>query len=793
MLRFDLDKLGWFEFESLCQTLLKFKLGLALEAWGDTHDWGRDAYYCGDLEYPTKKLQTGTFVFQCKFINGANATGAKADDPVLEAIKKECTAIKKRLSQNVWKSIPTVYTFLTNAKLRPVIRKQIKELIKEVLPDSQVISQDGKDICSLIDLSKGVARRFPQILGLRDLETLLSECINKVVIERSDAAIQEAKEISQVFVPTNAYSQAISVLKKHCFVVLEGPPEVGKTAIGRMIALSHLPEGWEIIECTDPKEILQKYDREQEQIFIADDFFGQTEYRPDRVRVWQDELPTILRKINKAHLLILTSRKHLLEMAKANLDVSGNNHDFPMLAEVLVNVSKMSKTEKALMLYRHMKNAGLAATTKMYVKKLANKVVAHHGFTPERIRELARLTKDNNNITETLVDEVLTNPTKRMHKAYSGLPVAHRWFMIAMLTNNHPSWLDDDRSLESVYIELCPEAELKDFSMVKTELSDAFIKIVEFKDGETSIEWVHPSCGDMMAEQLASNPHDRLCFLEKSDYWGLKYILSTGGGAKGEKSLPLLQSQKDWAIFERRILDSTPINMFLLADIYELLKNPDKHKLPFEKQQYLEQILKKASSALINLNNKSGWNSNALKFLITISLKYPQWKLDRLKNYHAMWLEYIDSVAEILESEYKKWHKHADLKEFISVTNAILEYDDKFLLAPDIYKKWCEILKLFERRGLEESSELHLNNYSTVESDDIELFQNSYNESKGLFEDLSGLVEDSSKYEFDSISCAFEELEDEIGSYIPPEPDYDDEDRMYSNEDVSVENLFTDL
>ena len=31
MLRYDLDKLGWYEFEQLCQTLLKHKIGLELK------------------------------------------------------------------------------------------------------------------------------------------------------------------------------------------------------------------------------------------------------------------------------------------------------------------------------------------------------------------------------------------------------------------------------------------------------------------------------------------------------------------------------------------------------------------------------------------------------------------------------------------------------------------------------------------------------------------------------------------------------------------------------------------
>jgi len=257
---------GWYEFEHLCQTLLKHKLGLGIEAWGGTNDWGRDAYYPEVLKYPTEENQEGPFLFQCKFVNGANSAGAKVEKPILNAIQQECDAIKHRLSVNKWKVVPRVYTFLTNAILTGTIRSQIEQNIRAVLPHSIIVLQGGDDICAMIDLTTGIARRFPQILSLNDLDILLSDCVNKDILNRSEAAIEEAKEISKVFVPTEAYSKALSVLQEFHYVVLEGPPEVGKTAIGRMIALSYIPEGWEVIECRLPEDFLRKFSRDERQI-----------------------------------------------------------------------------------------------------------------------------------------------------------------------------------------------------------------------------------------------------------------------------------------------------------------------------------------------------------------------------------------------------------------------------------------------------------------------------------------------------------------------------------------------
>jgi hypothetical protein len=98
MIRYALDNFGWFEFEGLCQTLLKVKLGLGVEAWGRSGDWGRDAFYNGTLKYPTNEPQTGPLVFQAKFVEAANAAGAHPEEPIVRAVAAECRRLSSRMS-----------------------------------------------------------------------------------------------------------------------------------------------------------------------------------------------------------------------------------------------------------------------------------------------------------------------------------------------------------------------------------------------------------------------------------------------------------------------------------------------------------------------------------------------------------------------------------------------------------------------------------------------------------------------------------------------------------------------
>ncbi len=109
MIDYRLDDLGWFEFEQLVQALAKAQLGLGIEAWGGHGDWGRDAYFKGTLRYPTKDEKRGSFVFQAKFVEAANAAGAKIDKLIIAAVKKECTRIEERLANKTWSEKPVCY------------------------------------------------------------------------------------------------------------------------------------------------------------------------------------------------------------------------------------------------------------------------------------------------------------------------------------------------------------------------------------------------------------------------------------------------------------------------------------------------------------------------------------------------------------------------------------------------------------------------------------------------------------------------------------------------------------
>jgi hypothetical protein len=156
----------------------------------------------------------------------------------------------------------------------------------------------------LVDADPQLRLRVPSVLGIRELGGLIAEEVGA----RSTADVAAAADLARVFVPTRAYAGALEVLKHRHFAVLTGPPEMGKTAIARMIGLAQMTTGWEAHECIRPEQLWDAFARDRPQVFVADDAFGSTEYRPDAAERWALELDRVLRAMDDRHWLIWTSR-----------------------------------------------------------------------------------------------------------------------------------------------------------------------------------------------------------------------------------------------------------------------------------------------------------------------------------------------------------------------------------------------------------------------------------------------------------------------------------------------------
>jgi len=226
MIRYRLDYLGWYQFEWLCQSLLKHHFGAGIQSWGGSGDRGRDAYFEGELEIPLKgKPTAGPFVFQAKFVAEANAAGARPDEALKSAIRAECTAIRNRGTS--WGDVRH-YVLMTNAPLRPDLRDTISAALRKAFTNAEVTLWGANDLSDLIDGAPNVRTAFPQLLGLGDLTSLLERAVAKPILERSSLSLERAAELAKVFYPTGAYSAGPEVPVPPSLRRADRPPRNGQ-------------------------------------------------------------------------------------------------------------------------------------------------------------------------------------------------------------------------------------------------------------------------------------------------------------------------------------------------------------------------------------------------------------------------------------------------------------------------------------------------------------------------------------------------------------------------------------
>lgn len=378
-MEYRLDVLGWYNFEALCQTLLKKLIGPGVTSFGRTGDGGRDATYRGVASYPSETDRwSGYWVFQVKHVDVELRGADIARAAVLAAAKNDITSLLARGRG------PDNYILLTNVPLTAGNRDELDAAVPELGFKGKFKAIDGVEVCEFLRLNIEIRRSFPQLLGLADLSVI----VNSKIYARSRAFVEFWQPRLATFVRTRAFDEALQKLHRSHFIVLDGPPEAGKTMIAAALALWHASVGFEVVDLRESGDFFSLFDEGRSQLFVADDAVGSNALDPSRADDWTRDLPGILRKRGDNHLLIWTTRKYVLEEALSHTRLGESINLFPGVHEVLVEVGQLSIEERAGILYNHAKQSRLSEADRGFFRLHARDIVNHRNFTPERIRQM---------------------------------------------------------------------------------------------------------------------------------------------------------------------------------------------------------------------------------------------------------------------------------------------------------------------------------------------------------------------------------------------------------------------
>ena len=530
---YRLDALGWLQFERVCSLLLAADAGLTDLGWIGHADTRRVALVERPVVLPGREVQLeGPVTVAIVWV-------AEDESPERRLASLLARVVAMGSELGFWcEDRVLLLTNLDGDAARLALQRQAwsKHRITVVLGDRELSERLDRHAC--------VRAAMPSVLGLRDLTPLVSAGARAC----SSLDIERAQALARVFWPTRAYERARDVLARHRFVVLTGPPEMGKTAIAQMLALAQMTDGWEAHECSTPEQLWRVFDGHRRQVFVADDAFGSTEYRPDAAERWAQSLGRLLAMLDEDHWLIWTSRPAPLKAGLRRVQRERNSERFPAPGEVLVDASDLDLAEKTLILFRHAKARGASRAARELVRSTALSIVEHPHFTPERIR---RFVTDR---LETLphiahlgglervrheLERELASPTEAMLTSFRALEAEHRELLIALL--DAPAGLIDERELAATVRRhhagglSRPPGELID------RLTDHFLRITPL-----GIGWVHPSWRDLVIDELREDTAARWRFLDACGLHGTMLALSKDGGIAGERTLPLLVNDGDW-------------------------------------------------------------------------------------------------------------------------------------------------------------------------------------------------------------------------------------------------------
>ena len=432
--KYNLIRLGWYNFEMLSKSLLKLIIGPGVSSFGGTQDKGRDATYEGKASFPSKDNPwDGFWIFQVKSKELEKLETPTQINSFYRDVDKEILNIKERYEK--W---PDNYILILNFCISAKTKDDLKNRVLNLGFDGNFHTIAGQEICEFLDIYPQIRRTYPQLIGLTDLEHI----INRELYERSKAFFETWQEKLSCFVAVKPYFAALEKIKKHNFIVLDGPPEVGKSFIGAAISLLHSTEGYEVYYIDKATEIFQLIDSEKKQIFFADDAVGSILFDPELGKYWSKHLPALLRRLDGKHKLIWTTRTYILKDAIAKTKLDEDIHNFPSVFDVLVEIPDYSLQEKALILYNHAKQSSLPRNIKDFIKKYAAEIYSNNNITPERTRQLidnviVELFNDDEVYDDrTILNSIITflnNPGDRFKRAYDSLGGSEKELLLTLL------------------------------------------------------------------------------------------------------------------------------------------------------------------------------------------------------------------------------------------------------------------------------------------------------------------------------------------------------------------------
>lgn len=473
------------DFEDLVRDLLGRELGVRFEAFCAGPDGGIDGRHApGAVE--------AAAILQAKHLQGSTFAALKS------AMRKERASIDKLKPQR--------YILATS---RPLTPSNKATLATEIGPALQAES----DIFGPDDL-RALLRKYPDIEKAHIKLWLSSAAILDRVVRSAAhtyAAItkEEIEAKVKVYVQNPSFGEAAERLEKHHLLIVSGPPGVGKTTLGEMIAYAYLGENWDLVPIRSLEDGFASIVDTKNQVFLFDDFLGKIALDKQALAAKDSDLARFMNRVRRSPnaRFILTTRAYIFEDARR---ASENLADSRLnVTKYVLDVGVYARKIRARILYNHLIVAGTPAA---HVEALIRSgkipaIIDHKNYNPRIIEWMTDAIHIRDIEPADYADAflaMLKNPSRLWDNAFrTHIDDKCRHLLFAMFfCSEYGADIDTLKTAyEPLHAALCARygatRDPKDFEEALRTLEGGFLNIT----GRT-IRYINPSVRDYLAEYL---------------------------------------------------------------------------------------------------------------------------------------------------------------------------------------------------------------------------------------------------------------------------------------------------
>jgi hypothetical protein len=330
------------------------------------------------------------------------------------------------------------------------------------------------------------------------------------------------------------------------------------------------------------------------------------------------------------------------------------------------------------------------------------------------------------------------------------------------------------------------------------------------------IDWIHPSCRDLVIEELAVEPTLQAKFVESMSLQGIKLSISDSGGLAGERQLPLMKDPRNLEILHGRCLsiareDSDNDVIDLLTTLHSAaLESPD-----LERRQRLIKTIGAVCKEVCVRWDASGKTIKADHLLAYCEASILSKPFSPVPQLDVTWEELVEDIrGQLIKGEDRNLLDPDYFIEWMKFAKIVASNEPRFLRAAGFPNKFhADIKRFLLLLDSEVREELMLDSASEYEAEAqrIEALDEVLNMLLGLIPriDIKKLQGEADPTDVspDTITLAenisevssrlqkrAEELKETAAELTPPEPDYEDDgSRNSSDDNFDVDGLFIDL